>query len=391
MKKVCIVTNYHDTRNYGALLQAFALNKYINSLDNCVCKTLNYSVEKSNVSKFSKYWERLIKFQISSMVLDFNRDIRKLIVRKKILERKNALNVFRNSIPHTEIYNTQNTHKLEERFDILICGSDQIWKPDDQGNLVGIYWLTDIGNSVVKASYAASIGLSKYDDCNIQEVKKNLLKFDIITVREQASADYLSSLIGKEVKAVIDPVFLLEKRMWDRLIQPFDMHEDYIFVYLIHGSKKTLKNITQFAREKKCKIVAFPYMASYYRTQERMFGDYRYYNVTPEGFLGLIKNAKYVITDSFHCTAFSILFHKHFYAIAASADSVSSTNNLLRINNLLQKIGLYESCKPVEDFDMENSENEKQINWKNVDMKIQNERNYGKEIINQILNIRRKD
>lgn len=381
MKKVGIVTNYHSTGNYGALLQAYALNKAINSFPNFECKTLDLYIDNFDGSKMSRYIKKIKRGQISEFASDINKDVRKLIIRKKVVSRRTALNQFRNAIPHTETIRISDCERISEEFDILVCGSDQIWRPTFENTLVKPYWLEGFSEKIKKVSYAASMGIDSLPEKLVPEAKEYLIKFRHIAVREERAEVYLKEVTGRQdIVTVIDPVFLLTRKQWEEVEENDINMKSYILVYMIHGNDKLLKDITDFAARKKLKILSFPYMAYYYKMRDHRFGDIHDFESTPNHFLGLIKNAEYVITDSFHATAFSIIYHKKFFVSGANTKAIS------RIQNLLSKLRLDELLLPFDQADFDRLDENSDVDWDQVDKLIENERNYGIKYLDSSLN-----
>lgn len=376
--RVCIVTNYRNTGNYGALLQAYALNKKINSMG-FYCETLNFSVNEQNGSKMVRYLNRIYKGQIDCLLNDLKRDFCKALVRKKIRIRRRSLDKFKESIPHTKYYSSDELQEVNGLYDCYICGSDQIWRPTFEENLVGIYWLDVINGNCVKASYAASMGVDELPASLQSDASRYLQSFDYISVREEKAKEYLTKITNKKIEVSIDPVFLLTRMEWEEIVRRPNITESYIFVYMIHGSKTLFESIAQYARLRKLKIVTFPYMAYYFRMTELHFGDIRVFDADPSDFLGYIVGADCIFTDSFHATAFSIIFHKNFFVSSANVKAFS------RISNLLSLSGLEDRCIPAEGLDPENYISRSQTNWNEVEHKLDLTVSDSQDYLNRVL------
>ncbi len=361
--KVCIVTNFRNTGNYGAVLQAYALNRKINSLG-VQCETLDFKLNEQNGSKLARYIKRVKRGDMKGICQDLKRDAGKVVVSKKIRTRRSALENFKKLIPHTESYVYGELDTLPEKFDCFICGSDQVWRPTYQGNLVGIYWLKQIRGKAVKASYAASIGLDKLPASVCSEASEYLSEFDYISVREESARQFLSTICDKPIEVSVDPVFLLGKDEWKQMAVQPQVQEDYIFVYMIHGTKQLLKSIAAFAKMNNLKIVIFPYMSYFFKAKEMGFGDYRIFNATPNDFLGWIKHARYVFTDSFHATAFSVIFHKDFYVSSANKKAIS------RIINLMSICSIHDRIIPASGMEPDGYQRAVPIDWMDVESKM---------------------
>ena len=179
-KKVCIVTNYSATSNYGALLQSYALNKIVSQFD---CEVKDLYVKGRGRSKVNAYKTLLKKGQIVSLLRQICADVPEYRVRKEILQRRATVEQFRMEIPHTELYYTDCFDGLNDNFGIFIAGSDQIFRPDAKTNrLVDYYWLNMVDSKkCVKATYAASMGKESLDEQQNVIAKKYLEDFDFLS------------------------------------------------------------------------------------------------------------------------------------------------------------------------------------------------------------------
>lgn len=354
MKKICIVTNYRKTGNYGALLQAYALNKYFTSL-NYYCRTLNYEpiydkkkIIYKNLCKpivfFDYIMNRILRFGVCNIILN----------------RKKVLNYFRdNLIPHTCQCSQYDAAKIADIFDILICGSDQIWRPGQFTNeFDNVMWLNIFSNKKVKISYAASIGIKHFDAARLEYARVSLQSFQAISVREDSAVDLLQPLCnGKKIEKVLDPVFLLEKKIWDNFSKQSKETDKYILIYFINPDICAYYRIKKLAREKSLRIIYFPYMAYKFNLPDYLLKENKILSATPQEFIGYIKSAEYIFTDSFHMCAFSIIMHKNFF--------VCITNHATRLESLLNLTGLEGQIVKKNDILREEKISDQQ--WKNID------------------------
>ena len=186
-------------------------------------------------------------------------------------------------------------------------------------------------------------------------VKEDLLKYTNISVREQGSFNNVKELTGIEPEINVDPTLLLKKEEWEKLIPSNRViSKDYILLYNLKGDKGILK-----IAKKVSKVLGLPVVVTKKGLKtEIIYGFKKVYDVGPIEFLNLIKNAKLVLSSSFHGTVFSVLFNKPFFAINGSKD--------FRISTLLEKMNLQdrsieidnieEKCKKAFDISFEGSE-----------------------------------
>lgn len=133
-------------------------------------------------------------------------------------------------------------------------------------------------------------------------------------MRERSSVPILENNIGEKVEVVVDPVLLLSKEQWDKEMRPTSIKDRYVFCYLLGEGYENREAVKAFALRMNCQLVTVPHIINV-NEQDRNFGDIQDYTSGPAEFLSLIKNAEVVITDSFHATVFSMIYHKPFYVL----------------------------------------------------------------------------
>ena len=227
---------------------------------------------------------------------------------------------------------TEDFFNFSEDFDILCTGSDQVWNPQCGGlnKLNPVYFLNIKQNKYKKISYAASLGAYKF---NIEEkgvVSKWINDYSHISVREEYSRDEILRVSGfkEEIPVVIDPTFLLNKDEWNSVCHNIKIEEPYILLYHLNNIALIIECALQLKKKTGWKIVMMSNNIS------KLKGvDKNIHFCGPREFIGLIKNAQYILTDSFHGTAFSINFRKNF-------SSILKADNPYRCQSLLEKAQL---------------------------------------------------
>lgn len=320
-KRIGILTMYYNSANYGGLLQAYALVRYLNDRG-YDSKQICYDFSKItiNINNSSNNQKNQVILQLKRIVKkalnECDNAMHGLSDLKKL--RKNACKDFRDSIPHTkEVYSVDTLKKANQDFDVFITGSDQVWNPN--GYRPGFFLTFVDGTQKTKIAYAASVS-NRISSKALDVYKTALQDFDVISVREKADVMQIRKATEKEVQWAVDPVFLLSKEEWSSVVSEIDdiISEPYIFCYFLGDSSKQRKLALEYASSKKLKIVTIPYMQMNYRKCDSKFGDVKLWEVTPNQFLGLIRNAQRVFTDSFHATAFSLIFQKKFVVFERS-------------------------------------------------------------------------
>lgn len=303
--RIGIITFFHKSTNYGGVLQAYALCKYLNDRGHLAMQ-IQYVPEVSKISAASSTSRELWKKVYTRIEKKLNQKKNKQI--KKRME--TAFCKFRDSVPHTEReYTKADIH--EAKFDAFIAGSDQIWNPIWHDSS---YLLSFVENDAIKLSYAASMGVSSLDKEQEKIFTKYLVDFKDISVREQAASEALSPLLDQEVQVSVDPTLLLSAQEWDALATEQKIKDPYVFLYFLGDDINARKSAEKFAKAKGLKIVMIPDLLGTYRKIDRKIKGERITDAAPGDFISLIKHADYVITDSFHACVFSLLYHKEFFA-----------------------------------------------------------------------------
>ncbi|MBP3627788.1 MAG: polysaccharide pyruvyl transferase family protein [Clostridia bacterium] len=294
--------------NYGTALQAAALGNALASYGNDVsfldhrCPLIDQSNSIFNLSEIFD-----IKYTLAHLI---NLDVS--------IKRKQKFKSFQKKyIPLAE--------DNPDAYDVLVAGSDQIWNynlTDDD-----FYYFLDFKkNNNKKVSYAGSFGIAEVDEKYHQKLKRLFLDFDHISVREKQAANIINNIAGIDVPVVVDPTLLLNKSQWEEMAKGTSSDSKYIFVYTVFNDEK----LWDFA-EKLSKDTGLPIKTISYSKLHRHNAIYDY-TAGPSEWLGYIKDADYVVTNSFHGVAFSINFKKNFFFnIPANAKSVGS--RLLDITN----------------------------------------------------------
>lgn len=232
-------------------------------------------------------------------------------------------------------------HSVADKYDIFICGSDQIWFPSE--HIFFPYYYLDFTQKK-KIAYAPSIGVPVYPECFKLKVKPLLEQFSSLSVREKEGADLLAEFVNKPISTVLDPTLLLTKSHWERFIQDTGKQEkDYILCYFLTPNQWYLDYVKRFAAQKNLPVKIFATHVRYVNWKNLLFAG-------PEEFLNAIYKSTYFFTDSFHGSVFSILFEKRFYTFQRfEEDSQLSQNS--RIRNLFRLLELEDYFFNINDLE----------------------------------------
>lgn len=393
--KVGVITMYYGNSNYGACLQAYALPAVINKMG-FDCEQISFTFRnQSGTSLKQKIKETIKNYGVTKTVRIINEACRQKIrkeidivtgVTSKINMRNQAVANFREQfIPHSSrIYSNQEIGQCDG-YDAYVCGSDQIWRIG-WGYLNPGFWLSFVHDGGKKISYAASISMNEIPEEECTLVRKALEDYTFISVREYQGKKILDKILQEEYKVewVVDPTLLLDKSEWEEIASenPYKS-ERYIFAYLLGDKIKDRQSIMKYAYAHNMKVITIPFLLGEYRSCDKTFGDIQIADVSPQLFLSLIRDAEYVVTDSFHGTVFSLIFHTKFWCLKRSTDSSKGSMNS-RIYSLLD---LCECDKRVvENKDLISDNNkEKEIDFSKIDEIISSERIRCKELLYQAL------
>lgn len=313
--KIGIVTLYTpDGINYGNCLQAFACNKYVKTVvdKNSDVITLPISNALNNRlytnKKCVRYARGIISKSLKSLFSTSNDDHSFLGNRKESFIKFGEENIDYSPKSMT----VSDLPKLN--YDVYIVGSDVVWG-QTEGIINRVRFLDfPLNGSMKKISYAASFGRDWIPEENIKHVKRCLSDFDAISVREESTVQLLKN-IGIDAVHVLDPTLLLTKLEWKNLEEPVNIPDKYVFAYILGYDQEMRKELMEWAHERELSVVCIPYASGEYNHVDSTFGDIQISDCSPQNWVWLIEHAEYVITDSFHGTVFSTIFHKRFIVL----------------------------------------------------------------------------
>ena len=350
------IATFQWADNYGALLQAFALQNFLQKSGHNIeiinfqprkeKKWLNKWIGKSP-QKMLRKWESAYK---SDMFAKF---------RKEFLTRTKE-----------PFYNSEDLQSLSNRYDLLITGSDQVWNPKWLSQAEGLFdfcFLSFGGSNTKRISYAASIGHSSTYTMTEEwqsELKERILKIDAISVREKSSIKLIEELCDrKDAVCTLDPTLLLERHHYEKVFKLKKVKKNILFSFMLHGLEKDAVNINN-------------YISSNLKIQEIKCNAKKtvlhkgYTLPTVASWLQKINEAKFVVTNSFHCVVFCLIFHTPFIVILIDGE-IGSMN--YRIIDILEAVDLSDRMIFPKDTNFHSLVN-KNVEWGKVDIQMKNRR-----------------
>ena len=327
MKTASIIT-MHCPLNYGAVLQTYALQTYLQSL-NLKTYVIDYNpsyivYDQSLMYVGDKRLKRNFITRWLYRLIKFPRKVKR--IRNFSLFRKNELCL----TDRCETYDEIVAKKFI--FDFCFCGSDQIWNERNKSGEDPSYYLQFAKGKSILVSYAASGNISRPLKAKTKEKMVPMINdLDYISMREDITIENIQPYIKKPISYVCDPVFLLTTEQWMSLLKHdkiMTLKENYVLVYPMgNNPQHVIANAYRVAKHYQLPLYCIS------ATQRRDSRVDKYFDVSPYDFLNLFFNASYIVTNSFHGTAFSIIMNKIFWSC-----EVEGTNQ--RISSLLNKIGL---------------------------------------------------
>ena len=379
----CVIAYTKGHNNYGTSLQGYAMLKKI--------QQLGYEVEVIKYIKRLSTWQK-IKFVVNALRAGEWKNIQHRLTSKQMLkkypvyaagiaERTTAVNAYKQKklIPlFHEYIGYDALHKGSLNYAAVVVGSDQVWTPMSLPNK--FFNLLFVSDSVRKVAYASSFGVSEIPSFQRKATGAYLDRFYKIGVREQRGKEIVEELSHQKATVVADPTMLLSREEWEQEIA--DAHttteELYIFCYFLGTNQEARKAAKELKEKTGYKIITIRHMDEYV-PEDELFGDEAPYNVDPNDFVKYISRAAYVCTDSFHCTVFSILFHRQFMTFYRFAEG-SKTGRNSRINSLFD---LFELQERLYKGDINKITN--RIDYKSVDEKLSELRKESIYFLNECL------
>ena len=337
------IVTFHRANNYGAALQCFALQYFLQQRFGNAC-VIDY---RSPIIE-SQYIES-INFGHSTNLTSKIKAALGWILRKSRLKKRNKkFLLFRNTF--LSLSPTVKTpDNIPNGIKILIFGSDQIWSIKDED----FWWGKGTTASIRKIAFAASAGDK---ESNVQYFRKELNQFEAIGVREKSLKQILIKNGFNNVAINIDPTLLLSKKTWDEAL-PLKrlINDNYLLVYTLREKNKTFEFAQKIAKKKNLKLIEITGGVSRFPNNNRRETD------GPIEFVSLIKYADAIVTNSFHGTVFSIIFEKPFWTIRLNDGCDNRASNLLEMLNLETRLTSLNDNPEEKEIDYSTVRNKKRI------------------------------
>ena len=343
--KIGILTMYRSG-NYGATLQAYATKQAINENNFGDAEIINYCSDAVKQKIDRRFIKKAGLFGTAVACVE------------KIYyhPRMKKVNAFIDSYAPSGQLKREDLAELNDRYDIFLSGSDQIWNPQiQQGDYS--YLLDFVNDPKKKRSYGSSFGTKIIDDEYKEDYKRLLSEYQRLTVRELAGVELIDELIGCKADLVLDPTLLLTPEQWEAKLPQSKFKRGYVFAYQMAHSSLIAKVVSRARRNFGAKAVFVPFpILGVCKCRPAL-------NLSSLEWLRAIHDSEFVVTDSFHGAVFSIIFRKQFYYIITS-DTVRK--RLSRLETLLDSLGI--SNRLIDD--VEKCDFSDRINYDDVHEKL---------------------
>ncbi len=370
--KVAIMTQPLHT-NYGGTLQAYALQVIVKSTGAEVT-TLNYQSKPKNLLRFilsvfkSLFLKRKEKFPFLS--------------NEKIMVEKYHIAFIEKYIKRSETILSELDliqHFNSSEYDIIIVGSDQVWRVDYSPNIDN-FFLNFYQGPAKKISYAASFGIDEWQFSleKTVNIKKWLESFDVISVREDSAVALCKQYLNLDCQHVLDPTLLLSKEHYENLIIDIPKQDKGIFTYILDSSEEKENIVEKISKNLELTIFNNQPIKKF-KTSLFIKNENEYIYPKIEDWLVAFRDASFVVTDSFHGTVFSIIFNKPFITVANSQRGSARFNSLLKLFNLEDRL-----VTSIESFDQKIIY--EKIQYHEINKILENEKNKSLDFILKGLN-----
>jgi hypothetical protein len=344
--------------NYGGILQNYAMQ--------VVLKRLGHEAWTIDYLRFT-WWDWFVVVVKVTILKCLGRKYKYPLTPTKVRSQENPLRHFAKrhiqlTLPRVKYPNKSILQSYG--FDALLVGSDQTWRPMYNGKIYDMYLQLAEGMNVKRVAYAASFGTDQWEYTPEQETEcARLAKlFDAISVREASGVGLCKEQLGVEATHVLDPTLLLTADDYNELCKDIEPREPFVFAYILDMTEQKVAEIKAFAEAK-----GLPYFIKSAGSAVENLDSI-------ELWLSYFRDAAYVITDSFHGTAFSINYNKDFFVFFNEERGNSRFDSLLNLFNLKDQVVTY--------VNLEKS----LINWTEVNQLLNSERARCETWLNNALN-----
>lgn len=327
MDKVGIVS-YYKNINFGSVLQACAMQMIIRKLG-YDCEHIRYFFRQNKKQKIISVLANPSQFLKNKFALYFQK-----ITCPEIAVRRKKFHQFVEEFikESTKIYSQNDVTETTEIYDVFVCGSDQIWAPNQFNEF---FYIDFISEKARKIAYAPSIGLPLIPDHLKGKIASLISNIGYLSIREKEGSAIVRELTGLDIPVVLDPTLMIDKTEWlAKVKSSIAPKEPYILCLFLGENHQHRQAVETYRNYKGYKIVVIPF-----RKGDYSWGDICLADAGPLDFIDLVNNAAIVFSDSFHGAAFALNLNKPFGVFMRFAEDHPICQNS-RIRNLLSLFSL---------------------------------------------------
>lgn len=303
--KIAVIT-LHFVQHYGSLLQAYATCRLLEKLGHSA-QIIDY-VRPNNADERQGILDGLAKKGSRNILFSAAYILTKRI--ENISRGKFSRDFLEKHVQMTRKYLTfQELMDAPPEADAYCTGSDQVWNSEYNGGYMPAYFLEFAPDGKPRIAFSASIGMDRFPESEYKQTQAALMKYRAISVREDSAKKILEEMGIDQTVQVLDPTLCLSKADWEPIISRCKIKKPYILLYKLNEAPNLEAFAVKIAKEKGLQIIRVSYYLNHFKNQGKMI-----YSPSVTDFLSLIYYAEHVITDSFHCVAFSLNFEKDLYA-----------------------------------------------------------------------------
>ena len=364
--KIDVIT-LHRVRNYGSSLQTLATQMFLNELG-CEAEIIDYYPERYSSKGLLRRLKNKSRKLGSNPILLL---MAKIAIAPSYYKKHLVFDEFlRKHINLTDktYYSEQDLINDIPKADAYCTGSDQVWNSHWNEGVDRPFYLSFLPDDAYRFSYASSIGSEKLKDDEKSEVSPMLEKYKHISVREDSGVTVLQDMDISDVVQVLDPTLLFDAKTWIPYVSNRYKNQKYVVTYNLHHDKRIDQYAANLARKYNLKVLNISYNWHDIIRSGRLV-----WCPTIEEYLGLIRDAAYVVTDSFHATAFSLIFGTKFIDIFPEQAS-ARLRSILKLTNTenrgFDEMPTLDAADDVTDFDKVHeilqNEREKSVQYMNM-------------------------
>lgn len=377
MKKIGIIT-YFYFYNYGTMLQGFATQLLFGKKKGMDAELIDYRFGTKTAPRKID----ILKIRLKRIFI-YLKEVKRIYLMGKyasLMAHRRAffddfVSKYLNLSPKKYMYENEVAEDAP-KYDIYITGSDQTFSP--KIGFSPALFLNFAQKNAIKAAYAPSLGVSSLTEEQAAFIGQELKKYDFLSCRESLGSEMLEKITGRKVETVLDPTLMIHSDDWAQFSVKPNIKGKYILCYFLGDRDYYRAYVAQLSRQTGLPVYYIPVSWKDFKKSNNLL-----WKVGPSEFLGLIANAEYVCTDSFHGTVFSVNFHREVRVFVKHAGNVAGGDNS-RLFDILERLGIEKQL--ITEYTKGGLIEESRIDYSHVDELLYAERKKSMRYVDSIVN-----